>query len=93
MQPEIYIADITIKATTKVRGNRTESFDYTLTLNPILLLNGKIASQKSQEKLFQKVYKEFIHKKTYSDYTFRIVKIENAKFSSKINYTFNPAIH
>ena len=93
MQPSIYIVDITVRATTKVRGNRTESFDYKLTLQPVLLLEGKIASELQQQRVFRKVYKELIHKKTYADYQFRILKIENAKYSSNINYKFDKSVH
>lgn len=93
MKPQIYIADITVTATTKVRGNRTESFDFYLDTYPILLLEGKIASSKSADRIFNKVYKTFINKKTYADYTFRIKKIDNAKYSSEISYVFDKTIH
>ena len=93
MKPQIYIADITVTATTKVRGSKTESYDFHLNTYPILMLQGKIASSKSAERIFNKVYKTFINKKTYADYTFRIKKIDNAKYSSEISYIFDETIH
>jgi len=93
MKPQIYIANITVTATTKVRGNRTDSYDYNIESYPILLLQGKIASSKSAERIYTKVYKTFINKKTYADYTFRIKKIDKAKYSSEISYIFDKTIH
>jgi hypothetical protein len=86
--PEIYIGDITVRATTKVKGNRTESRDFTLPLYPLLLLDGKLASNKELRKIGKRVWKDLISKKTYEDYTFNVVKISNVKFSSKINYKY-----
>lgn len=85
MKPKIYIADITVRATTKVRGNRTESFNYKLTLHPLVMQDEQVIPQ-SQARLFRYVYKHHIHKKTFADYSFKVVAVDNKKFSSEINY-------
>jgi hypothetical protein len=87
-QPDIYIGDVTVRATTKVRGNRTESRDFKLTLYPLLLIDGELASNKELRKISKRVWKDLISKKTFEDYTFKVVKLENVKFSSKINYKY-----
>jgi hypothetical protein len=86
--PDLYIADITIRATTKVRGNKTESNEYKLPLYPLLLINGELASSVELRKIGKRVWKDLIGKKAFDDFTFRVIKIENIKFSSKINYTY-----
>lgn len=87
-QPDIYIGDVTVRATTKVRGNRTESRDFKLTLYPLLLIDGQLASNKELRKISKRVWKDLIGKKAFEDYTFKVVKLENVKFSSKINYKY-----
>lgn len=85
---DLYIADITVRATTKVRGNKTESNDYKLTLYPLLLINGELASNKELRRVGKRIWKDLIGKKAFEDYTFKVIKIENIKFSSKINYIY-----
>jgi hypothetical protein len=85
MKPKIYIANITVRATTKVRGKRTESLDYKLMLHPLTMINEEVICQ-SQNRIFNYVYKKYIHKKTFSDYSFKIIAVDDKKFSSEINY-------
>ena len=91
-EPKLYIADVTvrynIKGEKKVVANKTV-LRYTLktfTKMPIILLNGNPPSNGYRKKLIES-YKSKV--KSDVGESLSIEKIDNIKFSSKLNYKFD----
>lgn len=96
VKPKIYVADITIECRIPTRSKKAKQYDifiYKLHKQPITLLLGEIVSKKKEKVLFDKIYKEFIHRGDYDKIIFKITSIENVEYLSEISYKFNPLIH
>jgi hypothetical protein len=91
--PMIYCADIEVSALIPIRGKKLEKRTLIMNQEPITLLNGKIPSEKIKKRLFGRVYKNHINKSEFEKITFKVEKIYNVKFLSKLCYKFNPVIH
>ena len=95
-KPCLYIADITIKALipVNVRSKKIDSRIIFLQKYPIVLLNGeKFPTERTKNKFLHKVFLRDIGKGDFDRIIFKIEKIENVKFSSKLMYDFNFNIH
>ena len=90
-QPKIYCVDITIRAKIPYRGKKKEYEVRTIKLNkqPLLMHDGKIATDVQSTRLFTKIFDEYIHRGDYNNVIFEIVSYENVKFLSNICYHFD----
>ena len=92
-QPMVYCADIDVKVLIPMKGKKFDKRTIHLKKQPITLLNGQIASKKIRRRLLKGVYDKYINRSSFDKITFSIIKIENAKFLSKLCYKFDPVIH
>lgn len=90
-QPKIYCADVTVRAKIPQRG-KNKGYDiriFRLNKQPLLMHDGKIASNRQSTKLFTKIFDEYIHRGDYSNVIFEIISYDNVKFLSNICYHFD----
>jgi hypothetical protein len=95
-KPCLYIADITIKASipVNIKSKKIDSRIISLKKYPIVLLNGeKFPTEKTKRDFLHKIFLRYILKGDFERVVFKIEKIENIKFSSKLMYDFNFNIH
>ncbi len=92
-EPMIYCADVEVSALIPIRGKKFEKKILKMEKEPVTLLNGKIPSEKIKKRLFGRVYSNHINKSEFEKITFKVEKIYNVKFLSKLCYKFNPVIH
>lgn len=87
--PELFISDVEVIITERKKASR-ETFKTTLGVVkiPILLLDGKLPSEKYKEKIKKKVYQMCNYKENANVQNVEI-KVYNAQFSSKIQYNFS----
>lgn len=90
-QPKIYCVDVTVRVKIPYRGKKKEYEVRTIRLNkqPLLMNDGKIATDVQSTKLFTKIFDEYIHRGDYDNVIFEIVSYENVKFLSNICYHFD----
>jgi hypothetical protein len=86
--PKLYIADIVISASYKVR-NKLEKVKVRIQQTPIVLANGKLPTKLIEERFFRGVYDNHIKKGKFENTTMKIESIENIRFSSNLAYVFN----
>ena len=87
-QPKLYIADVKISVSYKVRS-KMETVNLNLKKIPIVLLNGKHPTNVSRIDFFRRLYDIHIKKGKFEKTTMKIISIENTKFSSNLAYEFN----
>lgn len=92
-EPMVYCADIEVDVFIPGKRKGFDKRTINLKKHPVTLLDGKIASERLEQRLFRGIYDKYINRSEFSKIRFSIVKIENVKFLSKLCYKFNPAIH
>lgn len=87
--PDIYCVNVTLRVVfpSKSKYKAPEFRKIYLDKIPMLLLNEQ-PIHKEKEKLYRKVFDEYIHKGDFSKYKFIIDNIEIVKFLSKICYEY-----
>jgi hypothetical protein len=88
--PDIYCVNITVKVIfpSKTKYKAPETRKVYLDRIPVLLLNNELIHDE-KEKLYKKVFDEYIHKGGFSKYKFVIENMEIIKFLSKICYQYS----
>ena len=88
--PDIYCVNITVKVIfpSKTKYKAHETRKVYLDRIPVLLLNNELIHDE-KEKLYKKVFDEYIHKGDFSKYKFVIENMEIIKFLSKICYQYS----
>lgn len=94
-QPKIYCADVTVRAKVPMRGKKKEYEIKMIKLpkQPLLMNDGKIATERQSTKLFTKIFDEYIHRGEFKNVIFDIVSYDNVKFLSNICYQFDYDVH
>lgn len=92
-EPMVYCADIEVDVFIPGKRKGFDKRTINLKKHPVTLLDGKIASERLEQRLFRGIYDKYINRSEFNNIRFSIVKIENVKFLSKLCYKFNPAIH
>lgn len=87
--PDIYCVNMTLRVIfpSKSKYKPSEVRRIYLDKIPVLLLS-KDLPHKEKEKLYRKVFDEYIHKGDFSKYKFIIDNVEIVKFLSKICYEY-----
>ena len=87
--PDIYCVNVTLRVVfpSKSKYKPSEVRKIYLDKVPVLLLSKELP-QKEKEKLYRKVFDEYIHKGDFSKYKFIIDNVEIVKFLSKICYEY-----
>jgi hypothetical protein len=88
--PDIYCVNMTLRVIfpSKSKYKAPEVRKIHLDKIPVLLLNKELP-QKEKDKLYIKVFDEYIHKGDFSKYKFVIDNMEIVKFLSKICYKYS----
>jgi hypothetical protein len=95
-QPCLYIADIIINVAIPTRSKKKKEFDrriIKLEKYPIILLDGKMPSNKYATKFFKSIYEKYISRGSFETIRFEVKSMTNIKFSSKLNYMFDYSEH
>jgi hypothetical protein len=94
-QPKLYIVDMEISAKIPSRTKKVkyETLIIKLKNNPLTMVNGKVPTQKSEQKLFFSIYNSHIKKNDFNKIIFKIESISNIRFSSLLMYKFDYLIH
>ena len=90
--PNLYVADVVVEVLIPTRSRKTKSFDRILVRLekiPIVLLDGNFPTKKIADSFFSRVYNNYIKRGNIQDIKFKILSIENLKFSSKLAYKFD----
>ena len=93
MSGEIYICDVTVDVGTHVRGKRYQFDKYSVKNIPLILIDGKIASERQLGILRKYIANENNIVGDITTKLFNNIRITRAEFSSKTQYEFNPEIH
>lgn len=94
-QPKLYIANIIVIAKIPSRGKKVRYEDRLIRLDnyPIVLLNGKLPTSKSEERFFKKIYNDKISVSDFTKVKLSIKSIENIRYSSNLMYQFDYNLH
>jgi hypothetical protein len=90
-QPELYIADIEVHVTIPGRAKTSKPTIRKVKLpnNPIVLTNGKFPTSNSETTFFRKIHSTYIVRGDFANLKFKITKMDNLRFSSKLMYKFD----
>lgn len=94
-QPNLYIADITvaIKIPSRLKKIKYEELTVRLNRHPIVLINGVMPSINMEKRFFKSIHRNNIKKGEFEKMIFKITKIDNIKFSSKLMYKFDFSVN
>lgn len=91
-QPKLYIADMVVEFCTKkvtkkqvIRNRRAIRLDK----QPILLTDGKLPTKNYERRFFKKVFENQKLSGSFDTVEYKVLSIDNAKYSSNISYKFD----
>ena len=90
-QPELYIADLEVQVTIpgRARTSKPTIRKVKLPNSPIVLANGKFPTSNSEATFFKKIHSTHIGRGDFANLKFKITKMDNVRFSSKLMYKFD----
>lgn len=95
-QPKLYIADMVVEFCTKkvtkkqvIRNRRIIKLDK----QPILLTDGKLPTSNYEKRFFKKIFEKEGISGSFDVVEYKVLSINNPKFSSTISYKFDYTIH
>lgn len=90
-QPNLYIADIDVQVIIPGRAKTSKPTIRNIKLhnNPIVLVDGKFPTSLSETKFFRKIHSTYIVRGEFDKIKFKITKMDNVRFSSKLMYKFD----
>ena len=89
--PKLYIADLEVQVTIPGRAKTSKPIIRKVKLpnNPIVLTNGKFPTSNSEATFFRKIHSTHIGRGDFANLKFKIIKMDNVRFSSKLMYKFD----
>lgn len=90
-QPRLYIADIEVQVVIPGRGKTSKPTIRKVQLpsNPIVLTNGEFPTKRTENTFFRKIHSTYIGRGEFDTIKFKIIKMDNIKFSSNLMYKFD----